>query len=190
MMSIKARGGVSIVQDPGSAYASEMPSSVLQRVGADHVVQPSQLAALLERLSKQPVDAAMDADHFIDTIEGTASGTPSNVVCPSCHGVITESKQGDFEYFRCHAGHTFTLASLLNEQDEELDRALWSAVRALEESSALSLRIGDSQGGDMQARFKERAASQRHQAELIREILLYGGRRKGKQADERSAATG
>src|SRR5262249_36203647 len=37
MMSIKARGGLAVVQDPETALADEMPRHVIERVGVDHV---------------------------------------------------------------------------------------------------------------------------------------------------------
>src|SRR5262249_50855180 len=40
MMSIKARGGLAVVQDPATALAADMPRHVLERVAVDHVVAP------------------------------------------------------------------------------------------------------------------------------------------------------
>lgn len=62
---------------------------------------------------------------------------------------------GEHRHFRCHVGHAFSLDSLLGEQGEDLERALWAAVRSLEESAALSHHL-------MQ------------QADVIRRILLRG----------------
>jgi two-component system chemotaxis response regulator CheB len=178
MMSIKARGGVSVVQSPETAQAPDMPRSVLTHVGADHVVQPAELAALIEQLSRQTAGAAMDPDASIQQLEGAEPGKPADIVCPSCNGVVTETEIGRFQHFRCHTGHTFTVETLLGEQNEELERALWAAVRALEESSRLSLRISGLREGELRARFAERAATERYEAELIRELLLRKGRRR------------
>jgi hypothetical protein len=61
---------------------------------------------------------------------------------------------------------------LVRQQSEEIERALWAAVRALEESSALSTRLAGSNGGSLRARFDEKSRALAHQAEVIREILL------------------
>jgi two-component system chemotaxis response regulator CheB len=47
-------------------------------------------------------------------------------------------------------------------------------VRALEESAALSRRLSATQPGDLRRRFAEKASTQAQQADLIRQILLYG----------------
>jgi two-component system chemotaxis response regulator CheB len=174
MMSIKARGGISVVQDPRSAHATEMPQSVLKRVPVDHVVAPRELAQLLVRLTSEAAGPAQQPDHFVEELEGTAPGKASDIVCPICQGVLQEVQPGVFEHFRCHVGHAFSLQSLVREQSESLERALWAAVRALEESSALSGRLSASEKSELSQRFRETARTQREQAELIRQVLLHG----------------
>jgi two-component system chemotaxis response regulator CheB len=71
-------------------------------------------------------------------------------------------------------GHTFSLESLVREQSEETEAALWAAVRALEESAALSLRLSGRQSGELGLRFSDKADTQRRQADPIRRVLLYG----------------
>lgn len=180
MMSIKARGGVSIVQDPMSALAPDMPRSVLQHVKVDHIVQPSELPKLLTRLVEESLDQSsevikMQPDAHNRQMEGMELGAPADLSCPICQGVLTETVASSFKHFRCHVGHAFSLQSLLAEQNEELERALWAAVRALEESAALNNRLQwNEQGKLMKERFNEKAMTQLAQANLIREILLYG----------------
>src|SRR4029453_4329600 len=43
--------------------------------------------------------------------------------------------------FRCHVGHSFTGETLLGQQAEALEQALWTALRTLEESAALGKRM-------------------------------------------------
>lgn len=178
MMSIKARGGISVVQDPASAAIPDMPRSVLAHSGADYSVPATQMPALLERLVGSPSGGKMEEDEFIEQLEGVARGAPAELVCPNCHGVLTQTRQQEFEHFRCHVGHTFTVETLVDEQDAELERALWSAVRALEESSALNQRIGERAAGELKSRLAEKALTLRYDAELIREVILHPGGRK------------
>src|SRR5205085_1450869 len=113
-------------------------------------------------------------DAFVRQLEGSVLGKHADVVCPICEGVLTEAQPGVFQHFRCHVGHAFTLESLVREQAEEMERVLWAAVRALEESSGLARRIGQSETGDMKARFDEKAHTHAQQADYIRQLLLHG----------------
>jgi two-component system chemotaxis response regulator CheB len=176
MMSIKARGGVGVVQDPGTAKAPEMPANVLQRVAVDHVVHPVELPSLLTRLVATPPGPTVEPNGFVKQLEGQTLGTPAEIVCPICEGVLTEAQPGLFQHFRCHVGHAFTLESLVSEQSEEMERVLWAAIRALEESAALSTRISRNETGELKQRFAEKAATQFQQADYIREMVLYGNR--------------
>jgi two-component system chemotaxis response regulator CheB len=54
---------------------------------------------------------------------------------------IWEIKDGSFSRYRCHIGHTFTELQLLAEQDSEIEKSLWVAVRTLEEKRNLLQKI-------------------------------------------------
>ena len=51
LASIKAAGGVAIVQDPAEAMYPGMPASAIERVAVDHVVRLDALAGLLAQLA-------------------------------------------------------------------------------------------------------------------------------------------
>jgi two-component system chemotaxis response regulator CheB len=173
MLSIKARGGLSVIQAPDSAQAPDMPRSVLSTVPVDHVVAPAELGPLLARLATKPAGAELQPDRAVSQLEGSAPGTPAEIVCPLCHGVMKEAQIGVFEHFRCHVGHTFSLDRLLREQSYEVERALWAAARALEESSAMSQRISGERS-ELRSRFIEKAMTQQQHAQLIRQLILHG----------------
>jgi two-component system chemotaxis response regulator CheB len=48
--------------------------------------------------------------------------------------------------FRCRTGHEFSPESLLAEQSEHVERALWAALRALEEKAAMLRRMAGRSG--------------------------------------------
>jgi two-component system, chemotaxis family, protein-glutamate methylesterase/glutaminase len=173
MMSVKARGGIGVVQDPASAIAADMPRNVLEKVTVDHVVHPLELPGLLTKLVAMPAGPTNDPTGYVQQIEGTKLGAPAGIVCPICEGVLTEAQPGLFQHFRCHVGHAFTLSSLVNEQSEELERVLWAAIRALEESAALSRRISLKESGELRKRFAEKAITQQQQADYIRNLVLH-----------------
>ncbi|TMQ17748.1 MAG: chemotaxis protein CheB [Deltaproteobacteria bacterium] len=174
MMSIKARGGVGVVQDPATAIAPDMPRHVIERVAVDHVVHPLELPALLTRLVAAPAGPTAEPTPLVRQLEGSELGHRADIVCPVCEGVLTETQPGVFQHFRCHVGHAFTLDGLLREQSEELERVLWAAVRALEESAALAHRLTQHETGELRARFAEKERTHRQQADYLRQLLLRG----------------
>jgi two-component system, chemotaxis family, protein-glutamate methylesterase/glutaminase len=174
MMSVKSRGGIAVVQDPESAFAPEMPRHVIDRVKIDHIVSPGELAGLLSQLVASPAGAVAAPSSFVQQLEGSVPGARAEVVCPICEGVLTEAQPGLFQHFRCHVGHAFTLESLVREQSEEMERVLWSAVRALEESAALAKRVSGHETGELKRRFAEKAQTHANHADYIRMLLLHG----------------
>ena len=177
MMSVKARGGIAVVQDPASAAAPDMPESVLREVKVDHVVHPLELPALLMKLVARPAPPRVDLPPgALDAFEGRKAGEPVEVVCPACQGALSVSKVGDLELYRCHVGHAFTLDALARDQGEDVERALWASVRALEEGAGLSRRIAARNAdASLRRRFLEDGAAKLRQAELLRKLLLDGG---------------
>ena len=66
---------------------------------------------------------------------------PVAVTCPECGGALWELRDGALVRFQCHVGHAFNGESLVAAQSESLEAALWTALRALEESSSLRQRM-------------------------------------------------
>jgi two-component system chemotaxis response regulator CheB len=172
LLSIKARGGVAIVQEPGEAEAPPMPESAIAHVKVDHVAPLDEIAELLVRLTREaavPTPRQVPSEQM--ELEGDEPGVPAPLVCPTCQGVLTEAHVGDFQAFRCHVGHAFSLGSVVGEQAESVERALWAAVRALEESAALTQRLAGRAQGYLRQRFEEKELDQRQQAEVIKGLL-------------------
>lgn len=187
LLSIKARAGLALVQDPQEAGAPEMPSSAIHHVRVDHVAPVAELARLLADFVREPASTPASAPRSIVELEGDEPGVRAGFVCPSCHGALTESNKGEYWQYRCHVGHVFSSDSLLAEQSEETERALWAAVRSLDESASIAERMATRSSGDMKARFEEKHETLTRQANVIRRILLgpeespalSGGRERG-----------
>jgi two-component system chemotaxis response regulator CheB len=193
LLSIKQRDGIAIVQDPETALYSGMPRSAIERVPVDHVVPVRAMAGLLEQLTAEPApprkDDAMQSSRHDDTLDEVAiedrktqAGIPSTMSCPECHGVLWEHRDGNVLAFRCRVGHAFTEEALLAIQAEQLEAALWTALRALEEHSALSRRLaaravhrGHSHSAST---FTEHAMDAEHHASTILSVLSTGVRGK------------
>lgn len=190
LFAIRTRGGKAIVQDPASARADEMPRRALDYAGADYVVP---LAGIAEKLIElvNSRDVAMKkktsmkarasgrevrANEEVAYI-GEGNGKPSVFACPECHGVLWELKEGRLVRYRCRVGHSYTSASLKGELDESAERALWAAMRALEEKAAMSQRMIDATTGPKSYlnRLKEQASSDKENAGVIRKIIFTEG---------------
>jgi two-component system chemotaxis response regulator CheB len=171
-----------------------MPRSAIKRVPVDHVMPVKAMAELLEQLTAEPApsrkDVAMEAarnqDDTLDEVaiedRKTQAGIPSTMSCPECHGVLWEHRDGNVLAFRCRVGHAFTEEALLAIQAEQLEAALWTALRALEEHSALSRRLAAraaTRGHSHSAStFTEHAMDAEHDASTIRSVLSTGVRGK------------
>jgi two-component system, chemotaxis family, protein-glutamate methylesterase/glutaminase len=56
LLTVKARGGVAIVQDPNEALYPGMPRSALENVKVDYCLPLSGIAARLVQLANEPVE--------------------------------------------------------------------------------------------------------------------------------------
>ncbi|RKH52501.1 chemotaxis protein CheB [Corallococcus llansteffanensis] len=194
LLAVKKEGGVAVVQDPRDAFCRDMPRSALEFVAVDHCVPMSELASLLVRLVATPVKSrprkhspqveaevtAMKVD--IPSMEEPPTlveyAKPSHFSCPDCGGVLFEMDEDGLLRFRCRTGHGYTGEALSGSQQHHLDAALWAALRALEESAALSRRMAgrarERNHLHSAERFGERARAAEAQVELLRRAVLAG----------------
>jgi two-component system, chemotaxis family, protein-glutamate methylesterase/glutaminase len=173
LLSIKARGGVAIVQHPDSASARSMPQSAIDHVEVDQVLAPPAIGPALVQLVSEPAGAWPAAvARSVMELEGDEPGLPASIVCPLCHGAVREAEVGGFSLFRCHVGHAFSGSSIAEEQTADVERALWAAMRTLEESAAFASRLATTAQGDLRRRFLEKAETQANEAGLLKRMLL------------------
>lgn len=192
LMVVQAHGGRAIVQDPASAMFSSMPRSALEQVPEATVLPLEGIAAELVRLVGEELAGPAPAAAARGTIEERETrfleqqmpqiakeerpGQPSAFACPDCGGVLWEIEENGFLRFRCRVGHAFTAKHLSAEQKHAVETALWSALRALEESAALYHRLADKSsihGKQMSARSQERAESRDENARVLRDYLVH-----------------
>jgi two-component system, chemotaxis family, protein-glutamate methylesterase/glutaminase len=191
LQTIKQQGGIAIVQSLETALYPGMPRSAIDHVAVDYVAPPSEISQLLTRLVLERVqhsevvlmpdispDEDRQADEFAIADRHTQRGVPSTMSCPECHGVLWEFKDNELVRFRCRVGHAYSDEALLVHQSEQLEAALWTALRALEEHSALGRRLAaraNSRGHSHSAStFTEQAMDAEHHASVIRSVLERG----------------
>jgi two-component system, chemotaxis family, protein-glutamate methylesterase/glutaminase len=190
LLAIKERGGIAVVQHPEDALYSGMPENALNHVAVDHAVPAAALGPLLARLAAEPLppDDGDPPSHEMDMETDMAElelealqdfdrpGQPSGFACPECGGALWELRDGELIRYRCRVGHAFSPDTLLAEQSDALEAALWSALRALEERAALAHRMAaraDQRGHALIAeKFRVQVRECEAHAGLIRKIIL------------------
>ncbi len=65
----------------------------------------------------------------------------SEIACPDCHRVLWEIQEGGLLRFRCRTGHAYSPETLITTGNEAIEKALWEALRTLEERVALRRRL-------------------------------------------------
>jgi two-component system chemotaxis response regulator CheB len=149
---IEMGGGVTIAQDPDDADAPSMPEHAIREIPIDHVLRADDIAAVVcglvgagtkEALVTENIQPPRDsAEEGTDALESADRlAPPSPFTCPDCGGALWEIKEGELIRYQCHVGHRFSGDSLIDAQSDGLETALWTALRALEESSALRRRM-------------------------------------------------
>ena len=154
LASIAGRGGTTVVQDPSDALYPWMPSAALAACPVDHVVPAAKLGGLIAEITAMdmpPPEPSRPADPVLDAEVAMADNAPvttdelqtpaAGYGCPSCGGSLFEMADRPVPRYRCRVGHAWSPESLLDEQAIALEGALWVALRALEEKSALSRRM-------------------------------------------------
>jgi two-component system, chemotaxis family, protein-glutamate methylesterase/glutaminase len=181
LYEIKRRGGTAIVQDPETALYAGMPRSAAEHVPLDALLPLSDVAPALVRVAGSATN-----DQGGDPVPDDPSSPPARPVdgqstrftCPDCGGVLFEYADGPLDRFACSVGHAYSLQSLVDGQMQQLEGALWAAVRIVEDRAVLLRRmVGSSRdAGRTRAshRFEERAQELMAQAELIRTALERG----------------
>ena len=191
LVTIKRRGGLAVIQDPDDAAFPGMPQSALEHVTADECLPLLQIGAALNRLARlsiaeaavEPVSDQLEKEVEVAefAMQGTPGpavpGIPSGFACPECHGVLFELNDGELVNYRCRVGHAYAPESLGASQDESVEAALWTALRALEEKVDLSRRLqarSDERNlTSAAARFAAQADEAEARARTIRRVLLF-----------------
>lgn len=157
MGAIRSRGGTTIGQSPEDALFPAMPSNAAQAGVVDRQAAAADIGAVLKELSHREIkdsdmerDPAMELENRIAMMSRFATdfdterlGEPSGYTCPDCNGSLVSISEGNF---RCQVGHAWTAEALLSARDDELEGALWIAVRSLQEKARLARDMADKAG--------------------------------------------
>lgn len=186
-IAVAGEGGLVVVQDPQDALYPGMPLSVLDHVAVDHVAPARQLGPLLDRLVRETVEIPSGRDPSVLLRKEAAlvdpkvsaspdpPGDPAGLGCPQCGGSLFAIDDETMIRYRCRVGHAWSPESLLAEQSEALESALWMALRTLEDRGALCRRCErsahDRGHRQTQERYREEAEEAERAARVMRDAL-------------------
>jgi two-component system chemotaxis response regulator CheB len=178
LRAIVDRGGFAIVQDPREAPFQGMPASALGLGPVDFTLPVAEIGPTIANLAAGEVEKRSFAEQLPEPNllldDRMGRGKQTAYTCPECHGVLWEAGQ-DAKLYRCRVGHTFSISSLVEAQDDDLERALFAGLRTLEEAGSLARRLAEGANSRHQhlvaRRFIERAREKEHHAAVLRDLL-------------------
>ncbi len=188
--TVERLGGRVIVQDPEEADYDSMPRNAIAVTRRPLIAGARDLAARVVELielagNEQDADAA-DApgpdEELAAEIGGLLDGAIetdtrtrrySELTCPECGGPLYVKRGEHSETYDCLVGHRYSPQSLAEEHGAGVERALWLAIRSLEERGRLTVRLAQGareRGHQLTAsRFDQAALEARRSANILRE---------------------
>ncbi len=185
LLAIKRLGGIAIVQDPDDALYASMPRNALEHVEVDYILPLDDVASKLVNLVDMEVDSTMGQQvpedmrnelslaklELAHQKNDNRVGSPSPYSCPECGGVLWEIQDGELLRFRCRVGHAFSIDSMMAEQSDAIEEAMWTALKVLEEQVSISrkMAVQSRQNGRMRMaqRFEERQREAEKRVDLL-----------------------
>jgi two-component system chemotaxis response regulator CheB len=183
--TVEQRGGCVIVQDPDEASYDSMPLSALATTEHSMTQRAGKIAALITRLAGEEVEMRPgDPDRELELeVSGLLAGDPqiitetrqySGFTCPDCGGPLYHAQEDKAESYDCLVGHKWSPQTLLEEQANTVERALWLAIRSLDERARLTEGLAEAarlRGHVLSADgFREAAKEAIQAADVIRKV--------------------
>ncbi|MEJ2890160.1 chemotaxis protein CheB [Actinomycetospora aeridis] len=187
LLALVRHGGTAVVQDPDEALYPSMPRAALEQVPGAIVTSLAEMSTTFSQLAARPVIGGRRPSPRLER-ELTLSragvgvndqerppGPPAGLVCPDCSGPLFDLSEDNLLRYRCRVGHAWSEKSLSSVQDDGIERALFTALQALEDKADLQHRIARAAHDRGSARTADRARETAHQAlqsaGLVRDLL-------------------
>jgi two-component system chemotaxis response regulator CheB len=160
-----------------------MPLNALNAGVIDRQVPAAEVGGLLKQLADREFeeramepDSSMELENriamgkrFSTSFDVDALGPPSGYTCSDCNGGLMAVSESNF---RCWVGHAWTADALLKARDDEVEGALWVAVRSLQEKAKLSRKLAENAGkGTLAEKYSEMADEAEHAVAVLGERL-------------------
>lgn len=185
--TVERLGGRVVVQAPQDADYDSMPRNAIAVTRQPIIVSAQDIAEQVTRLARGEDGVAAPAapqpeEELAAEISGLLTGSIetdtrtrsySDLTCPECAGPLYVKHGDRAETYDCLVGHRWSPQSLAEEHGAAVERALWLAIRSLEERGRLTVRLAEGareRGHTLSARqFDTVAAEARRSADLLRE---------------------
>ena len=183
LFAVKSRNGIAIVQDPKQAAAPDMPLNAMKNVSVDYVLPIAEIPPLLTRLARgeegETENATEAGEMKLEKEDLVHEPPPSekqiSMACPDCEGPLYETAEGQLAHYQCNVGHAFSPLSLSAAHSEALERALWVAVRTLNERITLHRQMMKRERNSSQEalfrRLEESVKIAEQDVQLLRQII-------------------
>jgi two-component system, chemotaxis family, protein-glutamate methylesterase/glutaminase len=175
LAAIRSRGGTTIGQSAEDAAFPALPTNARDAGVLDRQAAAADIGAVLKGLSEKEIhdpitqsDAKLDLENriamaarFSTDFDAEGLGNPSGYTCPDCNGSLASISEG---HFRCRVGHAWTVDALLAARDEEVEGAVWVALRSLQEKANLARKMADQAGPGPVSRYYSTVAEESERA--------------------------
>jgi two-component system, chemotaxis family, protein-glutamate methylesterase/glutaminase len=190
LLSVKRCGGLAFVQNPSDAIEREMPERAAEVLGdrLDGALSADELGRRMVELVGTPAppappvpdDVKLEMDMLLGDVSAlevlSQQGPPLPLSCPECGGPLWSLRDGRLQRYRCHTGHVYGIDSLLSGQGNQIEQALWAAIKGLEQRSQMLANLSKDEvvrrrptSGGL---FEREAAQLRKHALTLREVLV------------------
>ncbi|MBV6622231.1 MAG: chemotaxis protein CheB [Rivularia sp. (in: Bacteria)] len=199
LKAVKMRDGVAVVQKPEDAMYPGMPRNAIENVeNIDYILPLSEIPAILIELANRPVESlenSQDNSRKSDLVEldlnelsqDDRPNKTSVFICPDCGGPLWEMQQQGLLRYRCRIGHAYSMESLLARKSDDLEDALWLAMRVLEEKASLSRKIATRMRSQNQVsaaiRLEEQEKDAIDRAKVIQKVIYQNNQNIGENTE-------
>lgn len=175
LFEIKARGGMTVVQDPLDALCAEMPQSALTHVEIDRVATSASLGAIIAGLLTRPeraeVSSMLSSPQEKEMASEFRLDRPVAITCPDCGGALRQSDVGSLARFTCHIGHAYTADVMLAAQFVAMEQFIGNALRAMNERAELCRFMSEKSQDEEQRRWISACEETLGGARVLTELL-------------------
>lgn len=179
LQEVHRAGGHAIVQDPDEAAFSGMPTSALVLDGTAEVLPAARIPQSLQRIAStwnggvDMSEAIREPAMPIGQQRPDAEPESADFGCPACGGALQARPPDDG--WVCRVGHGYSAEALDDAQQDAIEAALWSALRALRENEELNIRLEGRASGQAAhtaaQRFRARSADAARHSRTIEALL-------------------
>lgn len=115
------------------------------------------------------------SDDFEEQISNQRNDELTPLTCPDCGGTLWQTEDNPILTFQCHVGHRYVDDSLLNLKSDEVESALWAAMRLLKERATLTRQVAErlrtSGEANRASRIEEQATLDDGHVRALRELI-------------------